>query len=155
MNSSAIWLTSKRNSSPRRQQLKTLAEEVEGLDKQLKAQGDKISETERAHRAKAIEEKKKQGQRQAEDLQNDAQGEMQEIFGKVASKVYDVLSNYARQQGYTLVLDSTMSRQQAPLILFSDQSTDISKTVLDAYNLKSGVPAPPARPAATAPPASH
>ncbi len=137
---------------PRRQQLKALADEIDNLEKQLKAQGDKISETERAHRAKTIDEKKKQGQRLAEDLQNDVQGEMQEVFGKVAGKVYDVLSNYAQQQGYTLVLDSTISRQQAPLILFSDQSTDISKTVLDAYNLKSGVPAPPAQPAAATPP---
>ncbi len=141
---------------PRRQQIKSLAEEIDGLEKQLKSQGDKISESERAHRAKAIEDKKKQAQRQAQDLQNDAQGEMQELFGKVAGKVYDVLSNYARQQGYTLVLDSTISRQQAPLILFSDQNTDISKTVLDAYNLKSGVPAPPAQPAAAAKPSgSH
>ncbi|MGP8268604.1 MAG: OmpH family outer membrane protein [Terracidiphilus sp.] len=140
---------------PRRQQLKVLADEIDNMEKQLKSQGDKISQTERAHRAKTIDEKKKQGQRQAEDLQNDVQGEMQEVFGKVAGKVYDVLSNYAQQQGYTLVLDSTVSRQQAPLILFSDQSTDISKTVLDAYNLKSGVPAPPAQPAAATPPASH
>ena len=136
---------------PKRKQLKTLADEIDNLDKQLKSQGDKISETERAHRAKAIEEKKKQGQRQAEDLQNDVQGEMQEVFSKVASKVYDVLSNYAQQQGYTLVLDETISRQQAPLILYSDQSSDISKAVLDAYNLKSGVPAPPPQPAAKAP----
>lgn len=136
---------------PRNQQLKTLADEIDNLEKQLKAQGEKISEAERTHRAKAIEEKKKQGQRQAEDLQNDEQGEMQEVFGKVAGKVYDVLSNYAQQQGFTLVLDETVSRQQAPVILYSDQSTDISKAVLDAYNLKSGVPAPPPQPAAAAP----
>ena len=94
-------------------------------------------------------------------MQNDAQGEMQEVFSKVAGKVYDVLSNYAKQQGYTLVLDETISRQQAPVVLYSDQGTDISKTVLEAYNLKSGVPAPPPQPAATspnpaaAPPAAH
>jgi outer membrane protein len=146
---------------PRRQQIKALADEIDTLEKGLKAQGDKINETERAHRAKAIEEKKNQGQRIAEDLQNDAQGEMQEVFSKVAGKVYDVLSNYAKQQGYTLVLDETISRQQAPVVLYSDQGTDISKTVLEAYNLKSGVPAPPPQPAATspnpaaAPPAAH
>ena len=146
---------------PRRQQLKTLAEEIDALEKQLKTQGDKISEAERTHRTKVIEEKKKQGQRQAEDLQNDVQAEMQESFGRIAGKVYDVLSAYAKEQGYTLVLDETVARQQAPLILYADQSTDISKTVLDAYNLKSGVPAPPPQPAdsgpapAVKPPAAH
>jgi outer membrane protein len=136
---------------PRRQQLKTLADEIDSLEKQLKAQGDKLSETERAHRAKAIEEKKKQAQRFAEDAQNDLQGEMQEIFNRVAGKVYDVLANYAQQQGYTVVLDETTSRQQAPVILYAVQNVDITKAVIDAYNLKSGVPAPPPPPAATAP----
>ena len=136
---------------PRRQQLKTLADEIDGLEKQLKAQGDKLTEAERTHRAKEIEEKKKKGQRMAEDAQNDVQGQMQDIFGRVAGKFYDVLSAYAKEQGYTLVLDETVSRQQAPLILFVDQSTDISKTVLDAYNVKSGVPAPPPQPADKAP----
>jgi outer membrane protein len=139
---------------PKRQQLKTLSEEIDGLEKQLKAQGDKLTETERAHRAKDIAEKKKQGQRLADDAQNDVQSAMQDIFGRVASKFYDVLSAYAKEQGYTLVLDETLSRQQSPLILYADPSTDISKIVLDAYNLKSGVPAPPPQPAAN-PPAAH
>ncbi len=135
---------------PKRQQLKTQADEIDSLEKQLKAQADKLSETERAHRAKAIEEKKKQAQRLAEDAQNDLQGEMQEIFNRVAGKVYDVLANYAQQQSYTVVLDETTSRQQAPVILYAVQNVDITKAVIDAYNLKSGVPAPPP-PAATTP----
>ena len=146
---------------PRRQQLKTLADEIDGMEKQLKNQGDKLTDAERTHRTKEIEEKKKKGQRLAEDAQNDVQAAMQDIFGRVAAKFYDVLSAYAKQQGYSLVLDETVSRQQAPLVLYSDQAIDISKTVLDAYNLKSGVPAPPPQPAekapnpAAAPPAAH
>ena len=144
---------------PRRQQLKTMADEVDGLGKQLKAQGDKLSEAERNSRAKAIEEKKKKAQRFAEDAQNDLQGEMQEIYNGVAGKVYEVLSTYAQQQGFTLVLDETASQQQAPVVLFAGQNADITKAVIDAYNVKSGVPAPPPPPAAAAPapkaPAAH
>ena len=145
---------------PKRQQLKTLADEIDSLEKQLKAEGDKLSETERAHRAKTIEDKKKQAQRFAEDAQNDLTGEMQEVFNSVAGKVYDVLSSYAQQQGFTLVLDETASQQQPPVVLYSSQNTDITKAVIDAYNLKSGVPAPPPPPAAAPkpaakPPATH
>ena len=64
------------------------------------------------------------------------------------SKVYDVMQSYAEQQGYTLVLD--VSQQQSP-VLYAINSTNITKAVIDAYNLKSGVPAPPAQPAAAAP----
>ncbi|MGD0735936.1 MAG: OmpH family outer membrane protein [Terracidiphilus sp.] len=136
---------------PKRNQLKTLADEIDGLEKQLQAQGDKLNDAERANRAKTIEDKKKQAQRFAEDAQNDLQGEMQEIYNTIASKVYDVLSSYAQQQGYTLVLDGSGSQQQAPVVLFAGQNIDITKAVIDAYNVKSGVPAPPPQPAATAP----
>jgi outer membrane protein len=133
---------------PKRTQLKTLSDEVDNLTKQLQTQGDKLSDAERASRAKTIDDKKKQLQRQGEDAQNDFQGEMQEMYNGVASKVYDVLSTYAQQQGFTLVLD--VSQQQNP-VLYAHESTNITKPILDAYNVKSGVPAPPAQPAGSAP----
>jgi outer membrane protein len=136
---------------PKRNQLKTMADEIDGLEKQLQAQGDKLSDTERASRAKTIEDKKKQAQRFAEDAQNDLQGEMQEVYNTVGSKVYDVLSTYAQQQGYTLVVDGSGTQQQAPVVLYASPSTDITKAVIEAYNVKSGVPAPPAQPATAAP----
>ncbi len=136
---------------PKRTQLKTMADEIDTLEKQLQAQGDKLSDTERASKAKTIDDKKKQAQRFAEDAQNDLQGEMQEVYNGVASKVYDVLANYAQQQGFTLVVDGSSNQQQAPVVLYASPSTDITKAVIDAYNLKSGVPAPPPQPAAAAP----
>ena len=42
---------------------------------------------------------------------------------------------------YTLVLD--FSQQQSP-VLYATDSTNITKAIIDAYNVKSGVPAPPA-----------
>ena len=134
---------------PKRQQLKGLSDEVDNLKKQLQAQGDKLSDAERATRAKTIDEKEKQLQRQAEDAQNDFQGEMQELYNGLASKVYDVLAAYAQQQGFTLVLD--VAQQQNP-VLYASESSNITKQIIDAYNVKSGVPAPPAGSAAPAAP---
>src|SRR5579863_5316341 len=135
---------------PKRQQLKTLSDEVDNLTKQLQAQGDKLSDAERASRAKTIDDKKKQLQRDGEDASNDFQNEMQEMYQGLASKVYDILSTYAQQHGYTLVLD--VAQQQTP-VLYAVDSTNITKPIIDAYNVKSGVPAPP-QPAAGTPPAA-
>jgi len=140
---------------PKRQQLRALAEEIDTLTKQLQAQGDKLSPAEQQSRAKTIEDKKKQLDRSAEDAQNDFQSEMQELYNGLAAKVYDVLANYAQQQGFTVVFDVTGSQQQAPVVLYANESTNITKQVIDAYNLKSGVPAPPAQPAAAAPAPAH
>jgi outer membrane protein len=81
------------------------------------------------------------------------------VYNALASKVYDVMQGYAEQQGFTVVLD--VSLQQQP-VLYAAPSTNITKAIIDAYNLKSGVPAPPAQPAGapaapkpTARPAAH
>jgi outer membrane protein len=137
--------------SPKREQLRALAEAIDTETKQLQAQGDKLSEAVLASRTKAIEDKKKQLQRDSEDAQNDFQQEMQEIFNTLASKVGEVLNNYEQQQGYTLVLD--YAQQQSP-VLYAQPSTDITKAIIDAYNVKSGVPAPPASPATAPKPAA-
>jgi outer membrane protein len=151
---------------PKRTQLKTMGEEIDALSKQLQASADKLSDSERASKAKAIDDKKKQAQRYAEDAENDLNGEMNDTFNKVATKVLDVMNAYATQQGFTLVIDGSGSQQQAPVVLYASPSTDITKAVIDAYNVKSGVPAPPPQapsapaPARTAPakpagPAAH
>lgn len=137
-----------RKYEPKRTQLKGLSDEVDNLTKQLQAQGDKLSDAERASRAKTIDDKKKQLERSAEDAQNDFQQEMQELYNGLASKVYDVLASYAQQHGYTLVLD--VAQQQNP-VLYATESTNITKAIIDAYNVKSGVPAPPAQPADATP----
>jgi len=137
-----------RKYEPKRASLKTLSDEIDNLTKQLQAQGDKLSDSERASRAKIIDDKKKQLDRSAEDAQNDMQQEMQDIYNTLASKVYDVLAAYATQHGYTLVLD--VAQQQNP-VLYANESTNITKAIIDAYNVKSGVPAPPAQPETDAP----
>jgi len=133
---------------PKRNQLKTMGDEIDGLEKKLQAGGATLSDADRATQAKTIDEKKKQAQRFAEDAQNDLTGEMNDTYNKVASKVFDVMATYAKQQGFTLVIDATENQQQAPVVLYHADNTDISKAVVDAYNLKSGVPAPPPQPAA-------
>jgi outer membrane protein len=133
---------------PKQTQLKALNDEIDSLTKQLQAAGDKLSDAERAARAKTIDDKKKQLERSAEDAQNDMQNEMQELYSSLASKVYDVLNDYSKAHGYTLVLD--VAQQQSP-VLFATDSTNITKAIIDAYNVKSGVPAPAAPAAGSAP----
>jgi outer membrane protein len=142
-----------RKFEPKQAQLKGLNDEIENLKKQLQAQGDKLSPAETATRTKAIDDKTKQLQRTAEDARNDYQQEMGETLNTLASKVYDVLEAYAKDHGYTLVID-VGSQQQSPIVLWAAESTNISQAIVDAYNAKSGVPAPPAQPASAPRPAA-
>jgi outer membrane protein len=141
---------------PKRQELKTQSDAIDTLTKQLQAQGATLSDAERSARANVIDTKKKQLDRDLQDTQSDFQQEMQDLYNGLASKVYDVMQTYAEKEGFTLVLD--VSQQQSP-VLFASNNTNITKQVIDAYNVKSGVPAPPPSADVDAPkpaaPASH
>ena len=135
--------------APREEKAKALNDEIETLTKQFQAQGTTLADAERASRLKAIDDKKKQLDRMTEDLKADGNQDVQQMYNTLASKVFDVMSAYAAQQGYTMVLD--MSQQTTP-VLYAAPSLDITKAVIDAYNTKSGVPAPPpSLPSAPAP----
>jgi outer membrane protein len=125
---------------PKETQLKTLNTEIETSQKELQEKGATLTAAERTSRTKSIDEKKKQLQRSAEDLRTAGNQEMQDMLSALAAKVYDVLTSYSQQQGFTLVLD--VSQQQNP-VLYAGESTNITKDVIEAYNVKSGIPVQP------------
>jgi len=140
---------------PKRQDLKTLNDQIDTLTKQLQAQGSTLSDADRESRARAIDEKKKQLDRDTQDAQSDFQSDMQDLVNRIAAKVGATMTDYAQKQGFTLVLDAS-EQQQAPTVLYAMPSIDITKAVIDAYNEKSGVPAPAAAtPDAPSPSTSH
>jgi outer membrane protein len=139
---------------PKQAQLKSQSDEIDSLKKQLQDAGATLSEPERDSRLRVIDEKTKSLQRSAEDAQNEASGAMNDMYQALAQKVYAVLDTYSNQNKFTLVLDT--SAQQTP-VLWANGSSDITKQIVDAYNVKSGVPPQPAagagapRPSTTSP----
>lgn len=132
---------------PKRQELEALNKEVDDLQKKFNAQGDKLSDEARADLLKQIDAKKKTLQRNYEDANADIQSQQNEIANRIGQKMIEVLDKYAKDNGYSLVLD--ISGQQSP-VLWAASSVDVTKAVVDAYNAQSGVAAP-AKPAAAKP----
>jgi outer membrane protein len=133
--------------TPKQTELKALNDEVENLKKQLQAQGDKLSEEERATRVKALETKQKTLQRNFEDAQNEFQQAEQEVFNRLGGKMLTVLEKYASEHNYSLILD--VSNQQATPVLWASQTTNITKELIDAYNAQGPAAAPAPKPAAS------
>lgn len=137
---------------PKQTALKQQNDDIDNLKKQLQAQGDKLSPAESASKTKEIDDKTKALQRNFEDTRNDYQQAVGDMYNQLAGKVFEVVETYAKEQGYTLVLDG--SQQQSP-ILWASETTDITKPIIAAYNAKSGVPAPPAGAQSGLPAAPH
>jgi len=133
--------------APRQTVLQTQGEEVESLKKQLQAQGDKLSEDERNNRIRAVTEKQKALQRNGEDFQNEVQTAEQEILNRLGKKMLDVLEKYAKDNGYSVVMD--VSNPQTP-VLYANPGTNITKPLIEAFNAQSPA-APSPKPATTSP----
>ncbi|MFI5103978.1 MAG: OmpH family outer membrane protein [Terriglobales bacterium] len=135
--------------NPKQAELKTLNDEVESLKKQYQAQADKLSDEEKASRAKTIDSKQKALQRNYEDAQAEFQQAEQEVINRIGSKMITVLDKYANANGYAVVLD--VSNPQTSPVLYATQGTVITKELVDAYNADNAAGAPPAaKPAAGA-----
>ncbi len=137
--------------APKQAQLKTQSDEVDSLKKELQDAGPNLSDQERDSRLKTIDDKTKALQRVAEDDQNDFNTQMNDMYQALAQKVYVTVDKYAKQNGFTVVLDA--SQQQSSPVLWINPGVDITKAVVDAYNASSGVAAP-AAPAAPKPASS-
>ena len=132
---------------PRRLELQKQNTDIEDLKKQLSAQGDKMNPEAHEALVKSIESKTKSLQRSAEDAQTEFQQQQNEVAGKILQKLAPVITKYVSDNGYGLLLDASAPWPQGPIVV-ATQAVDITKAVVDAYNVQSGVPAP-AKPAGT------
>jgi outer membrane protein len=135
---------------PRRLELQKLNTEIEDLKKQLSTQGDKMNPEAHDALVKSIETKTKTLQRSAEDAQNDFQQQQNEVAGKILQKLAPVITKYVTDNGYGLLLDASSPWPQGPVVV-ATQAVDITKAIVDVYNVQSGVPAPPKPAAASTP----
>jgi outer membrane protein len=124
---------------PTQNELNALNKEIDSLKTQLQTQGDKMNEEARNSLVKNIENKQKTLQRRAEDAQSDFQSQQGEVANRIGVKIMEVVDKYAKQNGYTMVLD--VSSPQSP-VLWALPNTNVTKDIVDAYNARSGVAAP-------------
>ena len=126
---------------PRRLELQKQNTDIEDLKKQLSTQGDKMNPEAHEALVKSIESKTKSLQRSAEDAQTEFQQQQNEVAGKILQKLAPVITKYVSDNGYGLLLDASAPWPQGPIVV-ATQAVDITKAVVDAYNVQSGVAAP-------------
>ncbi len=137
---------------PKQTELKGKNDEVESLKKQLSTQGEKLNDDARGTLVKQIEQKQKALDREVQDARDDAQNQQNEIAQRILQKMAPLIIKYAGDNGFGVIMDTSNPWPNGP-VLWAGTSVDITKAVVDTYNLQSGVPAPtrPAGSAATRP----
>ena len=126
---------------PKQTELKSQNDELEGLKKQLSTQQDKLNDDALANLKKQIDGKQKTFDRAVQDAQEDFGNQQQEIASRILQKMAPMIVKYSQENGFGLIVDTSKPWPQSN-VLWWGETVDITKPVVDAYNVQSGVPAP-------------
>jgi outer membrane protein len=136
---------------PKRKEIEQKNGEIQQLQEQFRKTQNTASEEQRAKLARDIDQKQKSLQRDVEDAQAEFEQEQQRAFNELGGRLLQVIGKYARDNGYTLILD--VSNQQSPVLYMAD-GTDVTEAIVNMYdaNAPAAAPAPSAaKPAPTMP----
>jgi len=144
--------------SARQTELDNMRRQVEDLQNRLRTGGDKMSPEERGRLQRQGELLSRQFQRKQDDLQEELNNAQGDVIDRIGRKMLEVLDRYARENGYSVVFDT--SAQNTPVIYASNQidiTQDIVRLYDQAYPVKGGTttPARPQPGTATKPPATR
>jgi len=131
---------------PKKKELEGKQSDINSLQDQLSKGQNTLSESTKNDLYKNIESKKKSLQRDFEDAQAEMDQEQQKILQQLGQRMMAVIERYAKDNGYTMVVD--VSNPQTP-VLYASPSIDITKEIIDLYD-KSAAQMSTPRPAAPA-----
>ncbi len=141
--------------APKQNELQAVQKQIEDLQRRLSEGARTLSDDEKAKLQRQGDLLTRRLQRDNDGLNEELNAAQGEIVDAIGRKMLDVLDRHARENGYTLVLDT--SAQGSPVVYGSSQ-VDITQEVVrlydQAYPIKGGAPAaaaPAPKPAAPAP----
>jgi len=136
---------------PKQNELKNQNDELEALRKQLNTQQASLNEDALATLKTQIENKQKTFDRAVQDAQEDFGNQQQEIATRILKKMAPMIVKYAQDNGFGMIVDTSKPWPQSPILWWNQETVDITKAIIDAYNVQSGVPAPAAATGTAAP----
>jgi len=140
--------------SPRQTELQNMQKQIEDNQTRLRTGQSTLSDEEKARLARELDTLNRTFQRRSQDAQDDYNAAQQDVVGRIGRKLMDVLEKYSKENGYTVILDS--SSQQTSVLFWANQidiTQDIVRLYDQNYPLKAAASSAP-KPAATPKPAA-
>ena len=137
--------------APKQTDLQGLQKQIEDLQRKMTEGARTLSDDDKAKMQREGELLSRRLQRGNDDLNEELNAAQGEIVDTIGRKMLEVLDRYSRENGYTVVLDT--SAQGSPVVYGSSQS-DITQEIVrlfdQAYPIKGAAAAPAAPKPATA-----
>jgi outer membrane protein len=139
--------------------LETIKQEITKLTNELQAQANVLPIDKQREKQDRIEQLRKQGTREQEDLNTEVEREVDAATKPVRDKLYQFLNNYCTRNSIVMVI-SLAEAAQSGTLAFWHPTADITDDFIKQYNqanpVAGGAPAtaPATRPPATTTPAT-
>src|SRR5579863_7833389 len=138
--------------APRSAEIDNLTKQINDLQQKLQAGQGKLSQDEEARLTAEGQRLTQRLDRKRTDFQEDASAAQQDVLERIGRKMVDVLDKYSRDNGFSLILDT--SGQNSP-ILYASNQIDVTQEIVrlydQAYPVKTGAAPAAAKPAAKPP----
>ena len=124
---------------PTSQQLAKMNDEIAALQEELNKGSNTMGDDRRRDLTRSIDEKTRALNRATEDAQLSVQQEQDKILQVLGQNMMSVISKYAAETGYSLILD--VSNPQTP-VLFASNGIEITQDIIRLYDEQYPVSAP-------------
>jgi outer membrane protein len=138
--------------NPKKAELDRRQGELGQLQDQLNKGRNTLSEEAQQKLVREIDQKTKSLNRDTEDARAELDQEQQKLMGELFSRIQVVLDKYAKDNGYSLILD--ISSPQTP-VMYASNTIDVTREIIDLYdkNAPSATTSAAPAPATARPPA--
>ncbi len=131
--------------APRKADLDKKQNDIAQLQDQMRKGSNTMSDDAKQKLARDIDQKTKSLQRDTEDAQSELDQEQQRIMQDLGQKMMAVVTKYAQDNSYTLILD--VSSPQTP-VLYAANGIDVTQDIVGLYDKNApaaaGTPVPSA-----------
>ncbi|HEU0184479.1 MAG TPA: OmpH family outer membrane protein [Blastocatellia bacterium] len=118
---------------PKKKEVQAEEEALNNLKNKINTQGSTVSAQVRAQWAEEAQDKEKSLTRKREDYQQIGQKRLTEITAPSYEKIGRFLETYCQQRGIVLLLEGGAA-QQAGILIFAAQATDVTDDFIKEYN---------------------
>jgi Skp family chaperone for outer membrane proteins len=133
---------------PKSKELQGIQDQLNNLKNQIQTQGATVQPAVRNQWQEQATDKEKELKRKSEDYDALAKKRLEEVSGPIYERIGRALEQYAQKRGIMMVIEAGAA-QNAGLIVFANEATDITADFMTEYNRSN--PASGGAPPAAAP----
>lgn len=118
---------------PKSKELQGIQDQLNNLKNQIQTQGATVQPAVRNQWQEQATEKEKELKRKSEDYDALAKKRLEEVSGPIYDRIGKALEQYAQKRGIMMVIEAGAA-QNAGLIVFANEATDITTDFMKEYN---------------------